>query len=58
MVGYLKDALETIIRGSAWMDEPSKNAAVAKIKAMKQFVSHPDWLKNITRLNQRLEQVN
>lgn len=50
MIGHLKEAFNSLVEKSQWMDRETKTRALEKAAAMKEFVAYPDWILNKTQL--------
>lgn len=57
MIGHLKEAFNSLVEKSQWMDPETKIRALEKAAAMKEFVAYPDWILNKTQLAQAYEGV-
>jgi predicted metalloendopeptidase len=43
LIGNLRSTLNVMIKKLDWMDESTREAAIKKLKAIKQFVGYPEW---------------
>lgn len=57
MVVNLKHGFDDIIEKSDWMDSDTKKAARKKLGLMRAYISHPEWLSNISSVNEYYEDV-
>ena len=48
MIEYLKDSFRKIIEKTTWMAEETKQIALKKLDAMKDYIAYPDELLNHT----------
>ncbi|KAK7603104.1 hypothetical protein V9T40_003103 [Parthenolecanium corni] len=55
MVENLRLGFDKIIETSDWMDNETKTEARKKLNTMRTYVSHPDWLYNITEIDEYYE---
>lgn len=58
MVENLRLGFDKIIETSDWMDNETKTEARKKLNTMRTYVSHPDWLYNITEIDEYYEDVS
>ncbi len=50
MIANLKRAFKSLVNETSWMDSATKSIAIEKVDAMIDFVGYPQWIKNITEL--------
>jgi len=48
MIDDIQKEVEYQIKESEWMDEDTKDFALAKLVNMKKYLGYPDWYKNTT----------
>ncbi|KAE8752204.1 hypothetical protein FOCC_FOCC000997 [Frankliniella occidentalis] len=58
MLGDVKSVFQEMVADLDWMDAPTKAATLDKVKAMKSFVGFPEWLLNVTLLDEYYEGIN
>jgi predicted metalloendopeptidase len=45
-------ALKNTIGVKTWMDDDTKRKAKDKVALLKQLIAYPDWVKNISAMNE------
>lgn len=50
LVDNLRRAMTENLVNVAWMDEPTKKHALAKLNRMRQKIGYPDYINNITKI--------
>lgn len=57
MLGDVKSVFEDLVAELTWMDPPTKEATLQKVRAMKSFVGFPEWLLRAEDMNKYYEGV-
>lgn len=51
MLKDIREAFNNLVKGTSWMDKPTKYETLQKSNAMKSFIGFPDWVLNKTALD-------
>ncbi len=51
MLADVKSVFQEMVTRLDWMDAPTKAATLDKVRAMRSFIGFPEWLLNVTQLN-------
>lgn len=57
MIGNLKEAFKALVNESTWMDPATKAKAREKADYMVAKIGYPEWIKNVTTLENLYKEV-
>lgn len=52
VVDHIKLAFAYALRRNTWMDDQTRTRAMAKVQRIVSHVAYPDWIKNVTELDE------
>ncbi|VEN40265.1 unnamed protein product, partial [Callosobruchus maculatus] len=58
MINNVRNAFKKNFKNLKWMDEETRQVAIAKADAISDMIGYPDFIKDINQLDERFESLN